>query len=89
MSNSNFPGSYSPYTSKIDGAAQEAFNEAVKILGVKYSPVAVSQQVVAGLNYKFFCNTETVTPFPHSGAAIVSIYKPLNGPAHLTGIKDI
>ena len=89
MSNTNFPGSYSTFTCKIDEAAQQAFNEAVVILGVKYTPVAVSQQVVAGLNYRFFCNTETVSPYPYNGAAIVSIYKPLNGPAHLTGIKNI
>ncbi|MES2487941.1 MAG: hypothetical protein V4581_18585 [Bacteroidota bacterium] len=89
MSNTNFPGAYSSFTCKIDDSAQQAFKEAVIILGVKYSPVAVSQQVVAGLNYKFFCNTETVSPFPHQGAAMVSIYKPLNGSAHLTGIKNI
>jgi len=90
MSNTNFPGSYSTFSCKIDDAAQQAFNEAMKqILGVKYATVAVSQQIVAGLNYKFFCNSESVSPFPHNGVAIVSIYKPLNGPAHLTGIKSI
>ena len=83
-------GAYSLYTFKIENEAQQAFDEAIKgILGVKYTPVAVSQQVVAGLNYKFFCNTQSVSPFPHNAAAIISIYKPLNGNAHVTGIYAI
>jgi hypothetical protein len=89
MSNAGILGHYSPFSSKIDEQAQQAFKEALTIVGVKYSPVAVSQQLVAGLNYRFFCNTETVTHLPYIGAAIVSIYKPLDGPAHLTGIKNI
>jgi len=90
MSQSNFPGSYSPYTSKIEDAAQKAFKEAFEgFVGVVYSPVAVSQQIVAGINYKFFCNAETVTVLPYNYAAIVSIYQPLEGKARITGIKEI
>lgn len=86
----NLPGSYSPYTSKIEEEAKQAFKEAFKdFVGVVYTPVAVSQQVVAGLNFRFFCNTESVTRFPVRGAAIVSIYKPLDGTAHITGIQEI
>lgn len=92
MSNTvtNMVGAYSLYSSEISITSKEAFNEATRgLLGVKYTPVAVSQQVVAGMNYHFFCNTESVTRFPVIGAAIVSIYKPLEGDAHITNIKEI
>ena len=89
-STTNLVGAFSTYTCTIDNEAKTAFKEAMNgIVGVTYSPVAVSQQVVAGMNYKFFCNTEMVTRYPVKGAAIVSIYKPLKGDAHITGIQDI
>ena len=90
MSNSNLVGAFSPYTSEINKEAQAAFNEGTKdLLGVKYSAVAVSQQVVAGMNYHFFCNAKSATEYPVNNAAIVSIYKPLTGEAHITNIKVI
>lgn len=83
-------GAFSPYTCKIDENVKVAFDEAIKgILGVAYTPVAVSQQVVAGMNYKFFCNTKSSTLYPINGAAIVSIYKPLKEAAHITHIQSI
>lgn len=85
-------GAYSPFTCKITKEAQAAFDQAMKnIDGVKYSPVAVSAQVVSGMNYKFFCNTESVTLYPRLGAAIVSIYAPLpgQGEAHVTHIQAL
>jgi hypothetical protein len=83
-------GAFSPYSCDISKESKAAFDEALKgLLGVKYTPVAVSQQVVAGMNYHFFCNTEAVTRFPVTGAAIVTIYKPLKGNAHITNIKEI
>lgn len=91
MSNtSNLVGAFSPYTCKIDARAKDAFVEATKgLMGVSYEPVAVSQQLVAGMNYKFFCNSEAATQFPLNGAAIVSIYKPLDGPAMIHNIQPI
>lgn len=83
-------GAYSPYTCKITKEAQIAFDQAMEgIIGVTYSPVAVSSQIVSGMNYKFFCNTESSTLFPRLGAAIVSIYAPLEGPAHITHIQTL
>ena len=85
-------GAYSPYTCEISKEAKEAFAQAIRvILGVEYSPVAVSSQVVAGMNYKFFCNTKSVTLYPKNGAAIVSIYAPLpgQGSAHVTYIQGL
>ncbi len=83
-------GAYSPYTCEITKEARAAFDQAMKdIIGVKYSPVAVSSQVVSGMNYKFFCNTEASTLYPRLGAAIVSIYAPLKGDAHITHIQTL
>jgi len=83
-------GAFSTFSCNIDGQANNAFNEAFEnFVGVKYSPVAVSQQVVAGMNYRFFCNSKMVTPFSVNGSAMVSIYKPLNGNAHIVSIQNI
>lgn len=83
-------GAFSTYSCEINEASQSAFNEATReILGVKYTAIAVSQQVVAGMNYHFFCNTESVTRYPLIGAAIVSVYKPVNENAQITNIREI
>lgn len=91
MSNkTNMLGAFSPYSCEINNDSKTAFDEAIKgVLGVIYTPVAVSQQVVAGMNYHFFCNTESVTRHPVIGAVIVSVYKPLKGDAHIINIKEI
>lgn len=84
------PGGWSAYTCQISSEAQAAFTEATSgLMGVQYSAVAVSQQVVAGMNYKFFCNATAVVENPFQYAAIVSIYKPLDGKATITGIFPI
>jgi hypothetical protein len=41
------------------------------------------------MNYKFFCNTQAATRYPNNGAAIVSIYKPITGAAHITHIQEV
>lgn len=81
MSDQNqMPGAYSKYTCKINKEAQAAFDEALEgKLGVVYEPVAVAQQGVAGMNYKFFCNAKVVGPDAHNSAAIIIIHKPLPG----------
>ena len=87
---SNLPGAYSPYTCEISAEAKKAFEQATKgLVGVHYSPVAVSTQIVSGVNYKFFCNTKAATIMPLYGAAIVSIYAPLKGDAHITHILTL
>ncbi|WP_298904297.1 hypothetical protein [uncultured Psychroserpens sp.] len=87
---SNLVGAYSPYSCTISKEATSAFNEALDgLLGVTYTPVAVSEQLVAGTNYKFFCNTEAAVRYPINGSAIVSIYQPLDGKAHITSIQNI
>jgi len=82
-------GGYSPYTCDISPEAKKSFDEVKFPIGVDYTPVAVSTQLVAGSNYNFFCNARAVTPSAYNEAAIVSIYAPLKGRAHITGIKYV
>ncbi len=87
---STMVGAFSTFSCNMDNQATNAFNEALEgFVGVKYSPVAVSQQVVAGMNYRFFCNAKMVTPFSVNGSAMISIYKPLSGNAHIMSIQHI
>lgn len=86
----SLPGTYSLYTDRISAEAKKAFKEGLKgFVGGNYIPVAVSAQTVLGTNYHFFCNATLVTPNPVNGIAIVSIYKPLEGKAHITRIQNI
>jgi hypothetical protein len=79
------PGGWSKYSSHISSEAKTAFDEALKgLTGVSYSPIAVAEQVVAGKNYRFFCNAHSVIPNPTNYAAVVSVYKPLSGDAEMT-----
>ena len=62
------------------------FNEATSGLDVKYTPISVATQVVSGINYRFLCS------YPEDGnnkMAYVTIYKPLQGDAKVTGIEGM
>lgn len=86
----NLAGGWTPYSTEISKEAKEAFDEAFKgFVGVNYKPLAVANQVVAGINYRFFCNAKAVYPNSPIEAAIVQIYHPLQGPAHITSIQRI
>jgi len=83
-------GAFSTFACNIDAQAKEAFNQALNgLLGVDYTPVAVSSQIVAGTNYRFFCNAKVVNPYSANGSAMVNIYMPLTGEAHITSIQRI
>jgi hypothetical protein len=84
----SIPGGWSQYTSSISSEAQSAFDEALKgFVGVKYTPVAVAEQVVAGKNFRFFCNASAVIPNAPNYGAILSISKLIGSPAELTGTE--
>lgn len=57
-------------------------------VGVHYTPGSVSTQVVAGENYRFKCMA-SIPPADVMWEAIVEIYQPLTGPAHITGIVRV
>jgi|694.fasta_scaffold24079_10 hypothetical protein len=86
----SIPGGWSEYTSSISSEAQAAFDEALKgLVGVNYTPVAVAQQVVAGKNFRFFCNASGVFPNAPNYGAILSISKLIGSPAELTGTETV
>lgn len=75
---------------KPDEDDMKVFEEAMNgLLGVKYTPLLVKSQIVSGKNYKFICNATPVVPEPEEFSAIVSIFKPLDGAAVLTGISKL
>lgn len=81
-------GAYTPFTTEISPEAKEVFNKALAgLVGVDYTPLAVSTQVVAGTNYRFFCNAKPVYPNAPVEGAMVYIYQPLEGEPHITNIQ--
>ena len=81
-------GAFTPFTTEISQNEKKIFEEATKgIVGVGYSPIAVSRQVVSGTNYDFFCNARAVYPDAPTFAVMVRIYAPLQGEPHLQFIS--
>ncbi len=78
-------GGWSAYH-KLTPEDRLVFDEAMKgFVGVKYTPISVSTQVVAGMNYRFKCEA-SMPPSEVIWEAIVEIFKPLNGAPYVTGI---
>lgn len=83
-----FVGGWSPYHN-LTKEDKLVFDEAFKgFVGVKYTPITVSTQIVAGTNYRFKC-TAQIPPSDVIWEAIVEIFKPLVGNPHITGITRI
>ena len=57
---------------------------------IKYTPLTVSKQVVAGINYKFICEANDITTDTKYHVEVI-IYKPLpnQGEAKITSIEKI
>ena len=79
-------GAWTAYKTQISKEEMNVFKQAVNLVGVEYTPIAVSTQIVAGTNYRFFCNAQGVYPGATPEGAIVQIYQPLEGKAHITSI---
>ena len=83
-------GAYTPFKTEISTDEMDVFKKATgQLLGVKYQPLAVSTQVVSGINYKFFCNSTPVYPDAITTPVMVKIYKQLDGTVHLLEIEKI
>jgi hypothetical protein len=90
MEKNDLAGGWTPYKTEISIKEKELFKTVFKgILGVDYKPLAVATQVVAGINYRFFCNVKGVYPHAANEGAIVQIYEPLDGHAHITSIHKV
>lgn len=86
----NIPGGWTPYSTTISAEAMDVFKHAMHgLVGVSYTPIAFATQVVSGINYRFICNAKVVYPNAPNDAAIVQIYKPLTGDAHITSITRL
>ena len=89
MGTSNMAGGWTTYSTEISAEAKNAFDKAVDLVGVRYTPVAVATQVVAGVNYNFFCNAKGSYPNAGNEAALITVYQPFNGVPHLTKITRV
>ena len=81
-------GGWTPYR-PLTSDDKTLFDQAMEgFTGVSYIPFLVATQVVAGINYKFKCNSSL--PGSAGGReAIVEIFAPLDGEPYLTGIHRI
>lgn len=68
----------------------QVFDKALeRLLGVKYTPLAVATQVVAGVNYCFLCQGNIVNPDQTEFAAKVYIFQPPNGEPFISHIERV
>lgn len=83
-------GAWTEFSCDLSVTDREVFAIALKgLTGVGYHPVAVATQVVAGINYDFFCNAKVVYPGASNESAMVRIYAPATGDPHLVSIHRI
>jgi len=89
MSNTTV-GGYTPFTSDISPEDKAVFVDAFeKFVGVKYEPVAVATQIVAGTNYAFFCNATPAYPGATPSPAMVTVFRSLEGHSNITHIEKV
>lgn len=87
---SNIVGGFTPFRTEIKEKEMEIFKKATEILlGVNYEALAVSIQIVAGTNFRFFCNSKVVSPVDFNEAVIVEIYEDLQGNSSIRKIKEV
>lgn len=74
----------------LDKESMAVFTEATEgLLGVTYTPLEVSTQVVAGMNYRYRCNAEVISKEHDNYRVIMEIFKPLTGDAIITHMERI
>ena len=92
--NSQLAGGFTVYSDETSSSLNEdllsMFSQATSsITGIVYTPIAlIGTQVVAGLNYSFFCKGAPVVPQPTTAYYIVTVYRDLQGHATVTNIAD-
>lgn len=71
----------------ITDEEMELFNGVIAALdsATEYTPISVSTQVVAGINYKFLCDYDD--KMGTTGNCFVIIFQPLQGEPELSEIK--
>lgn len=84
------PGGWSSFEPLTD-EDRKMFDQALEgLVGVSYTPLKVSKQVVSGLNLRYFCYGKTVTPDAVEFPAIVKIHvAPGSGKPQLMEIQRV
>lgn len=83
------PGGWSSFT-ELEPEDGVVFEKAMEgLVGVSYTPVRVSRQIVNGTNYRFFCYGEPATRERHKFPAIVKIYASLKGDVQIVNIEPV
>lgn len=83
-------GAWSEFSCDLSPSDLAVFEAAMKgLMGVRYEPVAVATQVVAAINYDFFCNARVVYPGATNESAMVRILNPATGEPHIVSINRI
>ncbi|GLT18927.1 hypothetical protein GCM10007938_27090 [Vibrio zhanjiangensis] len=84
------PGGWSEFRTTLTRDDYSIFYQALGgLVGVSYSPFAVSSSVTAGMSYKFICNAQATYPNAPIYAAVVEVYHPINGIPELVSINEI
>lgn len=82
-------GGWSPFH-ELTEENKEVFAKGIEgLVGVKYSPLVVATQVVAGQNYAFFCNAQVVYPGAQPYPAMVHMFSDLDGNVGITHIERL
>jgi hypothetical protein len=83
-------GAYTPFRTEISKEESDVLKKATgQLVGVNYQPLAVSTQIVSGVNYKFFCNATPVYPNAITKPVMITVYVQADGSVHLLEIKEV
>lgn len=90
MEQNTLTGGWAAWNFSATPDAKEVFNETLgKLIGVQYSQVAFTTQLVNGTNYAFLCEAVSAT-FPSNQYLVKAlVHKPLKGNPHITSIKSV
>lgn len=86
MEKQNPVGAWTP-NRPLEDEDLKVFEQAINgLVGVQYTPLEVSTQLVAGTNYRFICRAKMITATPVEFNAEVCIFKPLQEDPCITQI---
>jgi len=90
MSDETKIGGWGSWSFPVTEEALKVFEDVQShLLGVKYTPFAVASQPVAGRNWAFLAGAKVVAPHGPQSVKVIHVYQSLQGPVHITQIKDV
>jgi len=79
-------GGWTPFR-PLDENCMNVFNEAIcNLIGVNYTPIEVSTQVVNGINYRFRCDAKCTSPNAPTYQCTIEVYQAPNCTPVVTNI---